>query len=78
MIGTLVIIVTVPAMAPSHNSAKWVFTEFKNTTGYENDGMVFLIGLVSVDIYFKLSIIVNNIYIYIFVFILALCRLGFR
>ncbi|KAI8975564.1 amino acid/polyamine transporter I [Mycotypha africana] len=46
-IGTLVIIIAVPIMAPTHNSAKWVFTEFMNTTGYENNGMVFLIGLLS-------------------------------
>ncbi|KAG1051465.1 hypothetical protein G6F52_003954 [Rhizopus delemar] len=44
-IGSLVIIIGVPALASTHNSAKWVFTEFINNTGYENNGMVFLIGL---------------------------------
>ncbi|RCH80449.1 hypothetical protein CU098_001084, partial [Rhizopus stolonifer] len=44
-VGTIVIICTVPAMAPKHNSAKWVFTEFTNTTGYTNQGLVFLLGL---------------------------------
>jgi hypothetical protein len=34
-----------PAMAPSHQPAKWVFTEFINNTGYDNVGMVFLVGL---------------------------------
>lgn len=32
-------------MAPSHQSAKWVFTEFINNTGYESSGIVFLLGM---------------------------------
>jgi hypothetical protein len=32
-------------MAPSHQSAKWVFTEFINNTGYANSGLVFLLGM---------------------------------
>jgi amino acid transporter len=32
-------------MAPSHKSAKWVFTEFANNTGYNNNGLVFFLGL---------------------------------
>ncbi|KAI8975131.1 amino acid/polyamine transporter I [Mycotypha africana] len=44
-IGTILIIVAVPAMAPTHQSAKWVFTEFINRTGYTNKGMAFLLGL---------------------------------
>ncbi|KAI9359504.1 amino acid/polyamine transporter I [Pilaira anomala] len=44
-IGTIIIICVVPAMAPTHNSAKWVFTEFINNTGYENSGLVFFIGM---------------------------------
>lgn len=43
--GTLIIIITVPAMAPTHQSGKWVFTEFINNTGYANNGMAFLLGL---------------------------------
>ncbi|ORE20771.1 hypothetical protein BCV71DRAFT_175121 [Rhizopus microsporus] len=45
LIGSLVIIVGIPALAPTHKTAKWVFTEFSNNTGYSNNGMVFLIGL---------------------------------
>jgi amino acid transporter len=45
-IGTILIICAVPAMAPSHNTAKWVFTEFNNNTGYTNKGMVFFVGMV--------------------------------
>ncbi|KAF7728166.1 hypothetical protein EC973_006560 [Apophysomyces ossiformis] len=44
-IGTLVVVATVPATAPTHQSAKWVFTEFINRTGYDNNGMAFLLGL---------------------------------
>ncbi|KAI8394207.1 amino acid/polyamine transporter I [Radiomyces spectabilis] len=44
-IGTIIVIITVPAMAPSHQSAKWVFTSFGNETGYKNLGLVFFLGL---------------------------------
>ncbi|GAA5813685.1 hypothetical protein MFLAVUS_007171 [Mucor flavus] len=44
-IGTMIIICTVPAMAPKLNSAKWVFTEFTNNTGYESVVMVFFVGM---------------------------------
>ncbi|KAL9545763.1 hypothetical protein MBANPS3_007000 [Mucor bainieri] len=47
LIGTLIVVITVPAMAPTHNTAKWVFTNFVNKTGYESDGLVFLIGLLA-------------------------------
>ncbi|KAI9008443.1 amino acid/polyamine transporter I [Phycomyces nitens] len=45
LFGTLIVIITIPAMAPTHTSGKWVFTEFINRTGYDNDGMAFLLGL---------------------------------
>ncbi|CAO3671769.1 unnamed protein product [Umbelopsis vinacea] len=45
LVGTIIIVVAMPAMAPSHQPAKWVFTEFINNTGYDNVGMVFLVGL---------------------------------
>jgi len=47
LIGTLIVVITVPAMAPTHNTAKWVFTNFVNKTGYESDGLVFLIGFLA-------------------------------
>lgn len=47
LIGTLIVIITVPSMAPTHNSAKWVFTYFINGTGYQNNGLVFLVGLLA-------------------------------
>ncbi|KAI7902396.1 uncharacterized protein BX663DRAFT_552319 [Cokeromyces recurvatus] len=44
----IIIIIAIPAMALSHKSAYWVFIEFQNSTGVcKNDGMVFLIGLLS-------------------------------
>lgn len=46
-IGTIIIVCTVPAMAPTHNTAKWVFTEFLNETGYESMALVFFVGMVS-------------------------------
>ncbi|KAG0763628.1 hypothetical protein G6F16_003773 [Rhizopus arrhizus] len=44
-IGSIIIICTIPAMAPTHKSASWVFTQFTNNTGYENQALVFLLGL---------------------------------
>lgn len=32
-------------MAPSHHTAKWAFTEFTNSSGYESSGLVFFLGL---------------------------------
>ncbi|CAO3641524.1 unnamed protein product [Cunninghamella blakesleeana] len=43
--GTIVFIIGIPCLAPSHQSATWVFTEFKNYTGWENNGIVFFLGL---------------------------------
>jgi hypothetical protein len=45
--GTIVFICTIPAVAPTHNTAKWVFTEFINNTGYSSNAMVFFVGMVS-------------------------------
>lgn len=50
LLGTLIIIIAVPVMAPTHNSATWVFTEFTNNTGYSNKGLVFFVGMVSNDL----------------------------
>ncbi|GAA5813670.1 hypothetical protein MFLAVUS_007156 [Mucor flavus] len=45
LVGTLIIIIAVPVMAPTHQTAEWVFTEFTNNTGYTNNGIVFFIGM---------------------------------
>ncbi|KAI8331861.1 amino acid/polyamine transporter I [Chlamydoabsidia padenii] len=43
--GTLIFTISIPVLAPSHQSAEWVFTEFNNTTGYSSSGLVFFLGL---------------------------------
>lgn len=45
VVGTIIVVIAMPVMAPSHPSAEWVFTEFQNTTGYSNSGLAFLLGL---------------------------------
>ncbi|CDH54997.1 apc amino acid permease [Lichtheimia corymbifera JMRC:FSU:9682] len=44
-IGTLIIVIATPLMAPTHPSGKWVFSEFQNYTGWDNVGLVFLLGM---------------------------------
>ncbi|KAI9272928.1 amino acid/polyamine transporter I [Phascolomyces articulosus] len=44
-IGTIIIVIAMPVMAPSNPSAKWVFTEFQNITGYQNSGLTFFLGM---------------------------------
>ncbi|KAI7850006.1 amino acid/polyamine transporter I [Circinella umbellata] len=44
-IGTIIIVVAMPVMAPTNPSAKWVFTEFQNTTGYSNSALTFFLGM---------------------------------
>ncbi|KAI8146477.1 amino acid/polyamine transporter I [Fennellomyces sp. T-0311] len=44
-IGTLIIIIVLPTMAPTHPTAEWVFTSLQDYTGYENSGLAFLLGL---------------------------------
>ncbi|KAI7868527.1 amino acid/polyamine transporter I [Spinellus fusiger] len=44
-LGTLVVVITLPAMAPTRTSGEWAFTKFINRTGYDNDGVAFLLGL---------------------------------
>ncbi|CDH54533.1 apc amino acid permease [Lichtheimia corymbifera JMRC:FSU:9682] len=45
LIGTVIVVITLPAMADTHPSARWVFTEFRNATGWGNDGLTFLLGM---------------------------------
>ncbi|ORY93803.1 amino acid/polyamine transporter I [Syncephalastrum racemosum] len=44
-IGTIIVVICMPVMSPTHPSAKWVFTAFTNTAGYQNSGLTFLLGL---------------------------------
>lgn len=47
IVSFLVIIVTVPSKAPSHESAAFVFTTFVNKTGWQKDGLAFITGLIN-------------------------------
>lgn len=47
ILSFLVIILTVPSKAPAHKSATWVFTTFVNRTGWNNNGIAFIVGLIN-------------------------------
>ncbi|KAF2708288.1 choline transport protein [Pleomassaria siparia CBS 279.74] len=44
-----VILVTVPAVAPTHQHASFVFTTFINNTGWAEGGIAFIVGLVNTN-----------------------------
>lgn len=44
-----VILITVPAKAPSHETAKFVFATFLNNTGWTSNGVAFIVGLINVN-----------------------------
>ena len=44
--GTLAFVIALPAVAPTHQSANWVFTHFnKPDVGISNNAYIFFIGL---------------------------------
>ncbi|OGM44464.1 choline transport protein, partial [Aspergillus bombycis] len=47
LISFTVILITVPAAAPTHANAQFVFTNFVNSTGWPSDGLAFLVGLIN-------------------------------
>lgn len=47
LLSFLVILITVPASAPTHASAEFVFAHFVNSTGWPSDGIAFLVGLIN-------------------------------
>jgi choline transport protein len=49
LISFLVIMITVPAVAPTHQHAKFVFATFINNTGWEQGGIAFIVGLVNTN-----------------------------
>lgn len=49
LVSFLVILITVPARAPSHNNAKFVFATFVNSTGWENNAIAFIVGLINTN-----------------------------
>ena len=49
LVSFVVILVTVPAAAPTHQDAKFVFANFVNTTGWAQNGIAFIVGLVNTN-----------------------------
>lgn len=47
LISFFVILVAVPAKAPTHNDAKFIFATFINNTGWSQSGIAFIVGLIS-------------------------------
>jgi choline transport protein len=47
IISFLVILIVVPAKAPTHESATFVFTTFINRTGWKSNGIAFIVGLIN-------------------------------
>ncbi len=47
LVSYAVILITVPATAPTHQSARQVFGTFINNTGWRQNGMAFIVGLIN-------------------------------
>ncbi|PGH10534.1 hypothetical protein AJ80_07477 [Polytolypa hystricis UAMH7299] len=45
----LVIMITIPAKAATHQDAKFVFATFINNTGWEHNGIAFIVGLINTN-----------------------------
>ncbi|KAJ4369074.1 choline transporter [Neocucurbitaria cava] len=49
LVSFAIILITVPAVAPTHQHAKFVFATFINNTGWEQGGIAFIVGLVNTN-----------------------------
>jgi choline transport protein len=49
LVSFFVIMVAVPAKAPMHQPASFVFATFINSTGWANDGLAFIVGLINAN-----------------------------
>ena len=49
LVSFFVILVVVPARAPTHQDAKFVFANFVNNTGWESNGIAFIVGLINTN-----------------------------
>ncbi|OCK78016.1 amino acid transporter [Lepidopterella palustris CBS 459.81] len=49
LLSFVVILITVPAVAPTHQHAKFVFATFINNTGWTQGGIAFIVGLVNTN-----------------------------
>ncbi|KAI9737948.1 MAG: hypothetical protein M1834_009318 [Cirrosporium novae-zelandiae] len=49
LVSFIVILITIPASAPTHQQAKFVFANFQNNTGWKSDGIAFIVGLINTN-----------------------------
>lgn len=49
LVSFLVILIVVPAKAPSHQDAHFVFANFVNETGWKQNGIAFIVGLINTN-----------------------------
>ena len=49
LVSFTVILITVPAKAPTHETATFVFASFINTTGWSQSGIAFIVGLINTN-----------------------------
>jgi choline transport protein len=49
LVSFAIILITVPSSAPTHESAKFVFATFINNTGWSNNTIAFIVGLVNTN-----------------------------
>ena len=49
LISFVVILIVVPAKAPTHQDAKFVFANFVNNTGWHQNGIAFIVGLINTN-----------------------------
>lgn len=49
LISFAVILIVVPAKAPTHQDAKFVFANFVNNTGWSENGIAFIVGLINTN-----------------------------
>lgn len=49
LVSFLVILITVPAAAPTHQNPRFVFANFVNNTGWSSNGIAFIVGLVNTN-----------------------------
>ncbi|KAL8949761.1 MAG: hypothetical protein Q9222_004160 [Ikaeria aurantiellina] len=49
LVSFFVILITVPAKAPTHQDAKFLFRTFYNETGWSQNGIAFIVGLINTN-----------------------------
>lgn len=49
LVSFVVTLIAVPAKAPTHQTAKFVFASFVNNTGWSHNGIAFIVGLINAN-----------------------------